>query len=64
MPTLRLYLFGPPRIKLDAKSIEIQRRKVLVLLAYLAVSSDTQRRDSLCRLLHCTTWSMFVFIEK
>lgn len=50
MSNLELYLLGPPRIKLAGRSLEIQRRKVLAILAYLAVNGEAQRRDMLASL--------------
>ena len=35
MPRLALYLLGPPRVYLRGAAVEIKRRKVLALLAYL-----------------------------
>ncbi|MEZ4660946.1 MAG: BTAD domain-containing putative transcriptional regulator [Caldilineaceae bacterium] len=51
MTTLHLYLFGPPRVELDGVTIHVERRKVLALLAYLAVSPQRHSRDVLATLL-------------
>ena len=51
MARLKLYLLGPPQVELEDDSVKIQRRKVLALLAYLAVSGEVQRRDTLATLL-------------
>src|SRR5262245_43403436 len=51
MARLHLYLLGPPRAELDHSPVDIQRRKVWALLVYLAVTGQTQRRDTLATLL-------------
>jgi predicted ATPase/DNA-binding SARP family transcriptional activator len=48
---LALYLLGPPRIERDAVSIEVNRRKAVALVAYLAVTGQSHPRDSLVNLL-------------
>jgi DNA-binding SARP family transcriptional activator len=48
---LVLRLFGPPRIELDGEPVILRRRKALALLAYLAVTGQGHRRDSLVNLL-------------
>ncbi|MCB0209382.1 MAG: protein kinase [Anaerolineae bacterium] len=48
---LKLYLLGPPRVEIDAVPVDIQRRRALALLAYLAVNTQTHSRDSLATLL-------------
>jgi|GEM_PF-616082 len=50
MAGLKLFLFGPPRVELDGAPVDIQRRKALALLAYLAVSGQAHSRDSLATL--------------
>ena len=50
LTTLKVFMLGPPRIELAGRGVFIQRRKVLALLAYLAVSRTPQRRDSLAAL--------------
>ncbi len=47
LPTLKVFLLGPPHIELAGRAVIVQRRKVLGLLAYLVVSGTPQRRDSL-----------------
>ena len=47
MPSLKLYLFGPPRLEQAGQSVAIGRRKGLALLAYLAVTHRSQHRDAL-----------------
>lgn len=51
MNQYKLFLLGPPRFEVDQHTIDIQRRKVLALLAYLAMGGEPQRRDSLATLL-------------
>jgi predicted ATPase/DNA-binding SARP family transcriptional activator len=48
---LALYLLGPPQIERDGEPVKLDRRKALALLAYLAVTGESQRRDSLVNLL-------------
>jgi predicted ATPase len=48
---LTLYLFGPPRLKLDENPVHIPRRKAMALLAYLAVTGHSHSRDALATLL-------------
>ena len=50
MGDLRLWLLGKPRIEKLTESHELQRRKALALLVYLAVTGEAQRRDSLATL--------------
>lgn len=50
MTHLKLFLLGPPRIELEHQVVDIQRRKVLALLAYLAMEQGVQRRDTLATL--------------
>jgi DNA-binding SARP family transcriptional activator/predicted ATPase len=51
MSSLRISLFGVPRIQRGAEAISIQRRKALALLAYLAVTGQPHSRDTLATLL-------------
>src|SRR5262245_34643194 len=48
--TLRLQLFGSPRLERDGQAIELGRRKALALLIYLAVTGRSQSRDRLAAL--------------
>ena len=50
MTQCKLFLLGSPRFEVDHQAIDIPRRKVLALLAYLAVGGAPQRRDSLVTL--------------
>ncbi len=52
MSALRLFLFGPPRLELEGVPVEIQRRKVLALLSYLAVTGQPHSRDALATLFY------------
>lgn len=51
MSSLTLHLFGPPYIELDGQPIEINKRKAVALLAYLAVTGTVHSRDRLAALL-------------
>jgi DNA-binding SARP family transcriptional activator len=51
MPRLAIYLLGPPRVELDGQPVQISRRKVAALLAYLAVTGTPHSRDALATLL-------------
>ena len=51
MATFRILLLGEPRLEADRTPVEIHRRKVLALLAYLAVTERTPSRDELAALL-------------
>ncbi|HEX2234973.1 MAG TPA: tetratricopeptide repeat protein [Actinomycetota bacterium] len=44
-------LFGPPRAERDGRPIEVDTRKAVALLAYLALSDGSHRRDRLAGLL-------------
>jgi DNA-binding SARP family transcriptional activator/tetratricopeptide (TPR) repeat protein len=48
---LALYLLGPPRIERDGVPVKLDRRKAIALVAYLAVTGQSHRRDSLVNLL-------------
>lgn len=52
MPLLALHFLGSPRVVLDGETIELDRRKVLALLAYLAVTARRHSRDELAELLY------------
>src|SRR5262245_61837486 len=51
MARLNLWLLGPPRIEAETGPLEIQRRTAVALLVYLAVTGESQPRDSLATLL-------------
>jgi DNA-binding SARP family transcriptional activator len=48
---LALYLLGPPRVERDGVPVRLDRRKAIALVAYLAITGQTHRRDSLVNLL-------------
>ncbi len=48
---LRLALLGPPEITVDGKPLEVDTRKAIALIAYLAVSADQPTREQLADLL-------------
>ena len=48
---LRLFLLGPPKIEFNGIPVKMDTRKVMALLAYLAVMGESYRRDSLVNLL-------------
>jgi len=48
---LHVFLLGPPRAELDGTPIEVDTRKAIALLAYLAVSGERKSRDTLATLL-------------
>jgi DNA-binding SARP family transcriptional activator len=50
--TLTVSLLGPPRIQRNGATVVIRRRKVLALLAYLAVREGEHGRDALAELLY------------
>jgi DNA-binding SARP family transcriptional activator len=47
---LRICLFGTPRVEKDGQSILIPRRKIVALLAYLAVTGQMHSREALATL--------------
>ena len=51
MSHLALFLLGPPRIERDDEPIEVDRRKAVALLAYVAVTAERHSRDVLATLL-------------
>ena len=48
---LKLYLFSSPRLEQDQAPLKVGRRKATALLAYLAVSGESQPREKLATLL-------------
>jgi DNA-binding SARP family transcriptional activator len=51
LPLARLSLLGAPRIEHDGAELEVDTRKAIALLAYLAVTRRRNARDSLAGLL-------------
>ena len=51
MSQLRLHLLGSPRIEHNGAPIQVDTRKAIALLAYLDVSGESYRRDTLAVLL-------------
>ena len=49
-PRLELHLLGPPRTELSGASIEVDRRKAIALLIYLALTPQKHQRDTLATL--------------
>jgi class 3 adenylate cyclase/DNA-binding SARP family transcriptional activator len=52
MVTLKLFLFGPPQVMLEEQPVDINRRKALAMLVYLAVSGQAHSRDALATLFY------------
>ncbi|MBI1877173.1 MAG: AAA family ATPase, partial [Chloroflexi bacterium] len=51
MPQLKLFFLGPPRLERDGQSVEVDTRKAIALMAYLAVTGESHSRDALATLL-------------
>jgi predicted ATPase/DNA-binding SARP family transcriptional activator len=51
MSMLALYFLGSPRVNLDEATVEINRRKEIALLVYLAVTAQRHSRDELAEML-------------
>ncbi len=51
MALLEIGLLGPPQITLAGEPVEVDTRKAIAMLAYLAVTGQPQRRDSLAAFL-------------
>ena len=52
MDSLRLYLFGSPRLERNGRPLEMDTRKALALLAVLALSGQEQQREWLAALFY------------
>ncbi|MCG3206739.1 MAG: Serine/threonine-protein kinase PknD [Anaerolineae bacterium] len=52
MAQLKLFLLGPPRVELDGAPVDLNRRKALALLVYLAVTGQPHSRDAMATLLY------------
>ncbi len=48
---LDIHLLGPPRIEVDGAPLDVDTRKAVALLAYLAVTGRAHSRDALADLL-------------
>ncbi|WP_374687256.1 BTAD domain-containing putative transcriptional regulator [Promineifilum sp.] len=51
MTTLRLFLFGAPRLEREGEAVALRRSRGLALLAYLAVTRQPHTREALTTLL-------------
>src|SRR5215510_1661778 len=51
MTHLKLFVLGQPRLERDGAPLELNLRKALALLVYLAVSGQPYSRDALATLL-------------
>jgi DNA-binding SARP family transcriptional activator len=51
MANLKLFLFGQPRLEYQGEVLDVERRKALALVAYLAIAEQPQSRDLLATLL-------------
>lgn len=51
MHRLALFLFGAPRLERDEQSVQVDTRKALALIAYLAMMRSPHSRDALATLL-------------
>jgi DNA-binding SARP family transcriptional activator/ABC-type branched-subunit amino acid transport system ATPase component len=51
MSHLKLFLLGPPRLDREGEPLEINTRKSMALMAYLAVTGQAHRREALTTLL-------------
>lgn len=52
MDALRLLFLGPPQIEHNGVSVEVDTRKAIALLAYLATTGEPQTRERLAGLLY------------
>ena len=52
MSGLSIFLFGPPRLELNGSPVDIQRRKAMAMLVYLAVTGQPHSRDALATLFY------------
>jgi predicted ATPase/DNA-binding SARP family transcriptional activator len=51
VPELRLAVLGPPRVEVDGAAVEVDTRKAIALLVYLAVTGERHGREALAGLL-------------
>ncbi|NIP69312.1 MAG: hypothetical protein GTO04_09075, partial [Planctomycetales bacterium] len=47
MSSLKLSLLGPPRLERDGVPLELDTRKNMALIAYLAVTGESHSREAL-----------------
>ncbi len=52
MAQLKLFLLGPPRVELNGTPVDLNRRKALALLVYLAVTGQPHSRDAIATLMY------------
>lgn len=50
MPQVTILLYGPPRLQVESRPVELGRQKALALVAYLALARDPVSRDELASL--------------
>jgi DNA-binding SARP family transcriptional activator/tetratricopeptide (TPR) repeat protein len=51
LPDLKLHLLGPPSVAVEGEPIQVDTRKAIALLAYLALEGGVHQRDGLAALL-------------
>jgi DNA-binding SARP family transcriptional activator len=51
VPDVMLFLLGAPRLERDGVAVQVDTRKAIALLAYLTLTAQPQRRDTLATLL-------------
>ena len=58
---IRLSLLGPPNLTRDSAPLKMGRRKAFALLSYLAVTNQSQRRETLAALFWPDSGSSLAF---
>lgn len=51
MAHLKIFLLGSPRLERDGEPLDIDTRKILALVAYLAFTGEAHSREALATLL-------------
>ena len=51
MASLSVFSLGSPRIEIDHRLVEVDTRKAIAMVIYLAVRGESHRRESLAALL-------------
>ena len=51
MSALKLFLLGTPRLEREGQHVRLSRRKVMALIAFLAISRQSHSREGLAALL-------------